>query len=447
MPAVPPGPRRYNALRPRLAFGFGVAALVLLLVTPIVTNRQLGRVRRNVLDPALAARIHVSDLLFAFVEELIFADAPASRQRIVERRAAAADAARSTDAALDSLVHTLGDQAVVRLGALRTALANWRAADTSGRAAEVVAEQRALVAAESLYAVVLSASNRGLRAERRLERIETSLSVAFAVVALVALLVVVALERKVRHYAREAEERADEVARSAALRATLVQGIVHDVKNPLNAAAGFAELLQEGVPGRLNEKQLDMVKRLKRLLGTATQTVTEFVELARVDIGEYRIEKSDVDLVPLVKQLVEDHQARALKSNIKVGVRTPERCVFSTSARHVRHVLENLLSNALKYTPAGGSIEVELRGDPSGVTISVSDTGPGIPSELRAKIFEPFFRVPATKHLPGTGVGLAISQRIAVLLGGELAVDAAAIGGSKFTLTLRAPEAERVAAA
>ena len=167
--------------------------------------------------------------------------------------------------------------------------------------------------------------------------------------------IVVALERKVRRFADEADDRARKLERSIELRATLINGVVHDVKNPLGAAAGYADLLEEGVAGPMNERQAEMVGRFKRLIATAQQTVAELVDLARVDAEEYTIKRRDTNLVATLRRIVDDHQAEAARKSMTLSFSPPADSLWlKTDANRLRHVVENLLSNALKYTPAGG---------------------------------------------------------------------------------------------
>ena len=311
----------------------------------------------------------------------------------------------------------------------------------AARDRRAVSGRQVIDAAERLHQDLVALSTVGRDEVRRLEQIDTLVSVGLASIALIAMAIVVALERKVRRFAAEADDRARKLERSIELRATLINGVVHDVKNPLGAAAGYADLLEEGIAGPLNERQAEMVGRFKRLIATAQQTVTELVDLARVDAGEYTIEHRDTNLVATLRRVVDDYQAEAAQKSIRLSFSPPADSLWlRTDANRLRHVVENLLSNALKYTPAGGRVDVALRVDDGAkprAHISVRDNGPGVPVELRERIFDPFYRIPSSEHrVHGSGLGLAISHRIAGLLGGDLIVTDAPGGGSDFVLTL-----------
>jgi signal transduction histidine kinase len=244
-------------------------------------------------------------------------------------------------------------------------------------------------------------------------------------------------------FARVAERERAQVVRAAEARSALIRGVTHDVKNPLGAAAGYAQLLEESIVGPLSEPQLGMVKRIHRLVRMSVQTVTDLLELARADGGDFPIEYADVDLASIVADVVEDHRGMAQEHGVSI-VTTADPTPLVSDPLRAQQVLANLLSNAIKYTPSGGRIGVRIvrgdvgRGVSDRVGVEVRDTGPGIPADLRARLFEEFFRVRASRSTAtGNGLGLAISRRIARLLGGEVTYADNDGGGSVFTLWLR----------
>ena len=279
---------------------------------------------------------------------------------------------------------------------------------------------------------------------RRLERVNVYSAVALAPIALIAVGIVFMLDRRMRSFAHEADDRAEKLERSVALRATLIRGVTHDIKNPLGAASGYAELLEDGVAGPMTTQQTEMVRRFKRLVATALETVAELVDLARADVGELSIDRRETDIVATVRGVVDDYQASAAQKGLTLILDAPsDAIVVTTDPTRVRHVLENLLSNAIKYTPGGGAISVAVAIARSAedaapvIRVGVRDNGPGIPIAFRERVFDEFFRVPSTEaNAPGGGLGLAISRRIARLLGGDLTLGDAPEHGSIFTLSL-----------
>ncbi len=241
----------------------------------------------------------------------------------------------------------------------------------------------------------------------------------------------------------------------------LVLGFSHDLKNPLGAASGYAELLENGILGPLSPKQQDGVQRIRRSIDTALDLLDDIVQLVRTEAGQVRIEPEQVDTRRLVHDMAEDHRARAEAKGLTLEIDLPDTLPWlSTDPDRVRQVIGNLLSNAVKYTPAGGHVTVrasECRGPipptkpdsqtgrvgegrVAGICIDVSDTGTGIPEEMREAIFEEFVRLhPGDES--GTGLGLAISRSLARLLGGDITLESEVGKGSTFTfwLPLTAP--------
>jgi len=171
------------------------------------------------------------------------------------------------------------------------------------------------------------------------------------------------------------------------------------------------------------------------------QTVTDLLELARADSGGLQVEFAESDLGALAREAVDDHRGSAREHGLSIDVAAATSPIVTDPLR-VRQILANLLSNAIKYTPSGGQVSVSLVpeaavGRSGRVGVEVRDTGPGIPSELQPHLFEEFFRVRAAgSAVRGNGLGLAISRRLARLIGGDLTFREGESHGAVFTLWL-----------
>jgi signal transduction histidine kinase len=439
-------------LAPRawLPLAFVVIALILLFATPLFVGHQVQNVRNNQYDVADQARVVVNDFEAAFATELIALRANRGKSVLADSTSLAAiRMERLQERALDSLAAKLGPDAVERVVVLRAAEQRWREANYGPNRAAAENETDGqngldvLASAESLDDYLLRVSDISRARVSRLERINVYSAAALAPIALIAVAVVFLLDRRMRVFAHEAEDRAKKLQHSVELRAALIRGVTHDIKNPLGAASGYADLLQEGIAGQMNGQQTEMIRRLKRLVGTAVQTVTELLELARVGADELLIESRDTEIVEMVRDVVNGYEAAATQKRIALTMHSSaDTLTLKTDAERVRHVIENLLSNAIKYTPAGGAVHVGISDDRDDggnhtARISVRDNGPGIAPDFRERIFEEFFRVPsADQSVAGSGLGLAISRRIARLLGGEITFSDAPEHGSIFTLVL-----------
>ena len=238
--------------------------------------------------------------------------------------------------------------------------------------------------------------------------------------------------------ARAAKEEAD--AANAA-KGRFLQIMSHELRTPLNAIGGYAEILELGVRGALTPDQATDIARIKRAAAYVTRLINDVLTLERVELDR------PFDLVPMnlaVALTAIDElcvmQARAAGVTLNVAISREDVRVF-TDPERLKQILLNLVTNAIKFTPSGGRVEVTSVASPSTVTVSVQDTGIGI-SEARADgIFEPFVQIdpqltPAGQR--GVGLGLAVSRQLARSMGGDLKLEKTDVSGSRFTLTLAA---------
>lgn len=246
--------------------------------------------------------------------------------------------------------------------------------------------------------------------------------------------------RKV-HILEESERRREELERVTESRARLIRGFSHDLKNPLGAADGFLQLIDEGLMDGISPRAKDGIVRSRRAIGSALALIDDLLDLAKAEAGQMELRQAPTDLREAAREIAEEYRAKAEAGEIELDVELPEDFPVTTSdAARIRQVLGNLISNAVKYTPRGGRVSVrpEVRdggpGDPGRrVAVTVSDTGPGIPHEQQQFLFQEFTRLESAGETPGAGIGLAISKRIANALDGDLLVDSEPGQGSRFT--------------
>ncbi len=249
--------------------------------------------------------------------------------------------------------------------------------------------------------------------------------------------------RKV-HLLEESEQRRAELEDVMESRARLIRGFSHDLKNPLGAADGYLQLLEEGIQGEMSPKQRDSVTRVRRALHAALALITDLVELARAEAGQLDVQMHAVDARDVAREMAGEYRAQAEAAGLGLEEEIPgEFPLFPSDDRRMRQVLGNLLANAVKYTPRGGRIGVRLQlREQAGairpdrwLAIDVWDTGPGVPSDRGESIFQEFTRLDPGRT-PGAGLGLAISRRVARAIGGDLTFRSEPGKGSTFTLWL-----------
>jgi phosphoserine phosphatase RsbU/P len=249
----------------------------------------------------------------------------------------------------------------------------------------------------------------------------------------------------------EMEERlrASEGATSAKDRALAT--LAHDIRTPLGAIDGYCELLQEEVHGPINDRQRETLGRVRMSGRHLLSLLDNVMEMARLNAGVLRVGAEPVDLTEVAREAVHLLIPTADAKLQTLQLRRPARLTVTADHARVRQVLVNLIGNAVKFTPEGGSITVRTArrthdGAPWG-EIRVTDTGPGIPEADRAAIFEPYYRSEGTAALPGVGLGLAISQALVRQMGGLLEVESEVGAGSSFIVRFPCPDGGGPAAA
>jgi len=432
-----------------IPLAFVVAALLALLGTPILVSRRVTALREEAFDIPDRATVVVNDLEAAIATQLLLRgrlNAPDGSTRDSAYAAARASAAED-ERELDSLTRRIGPEAVHRLAAFRAIERRWQWSDSAGggtSGARLDGAPELLAAAESLDTYLTTLTEQGRTRIRAVQQLNVNLALVLAPIALFAVLAVFWAGERVFVFGRELERERMALARSIETRTALLRGITHDVKNPLGAAAGFAELLQDGIAGPLTGEQMVMVQRMRRLVGASLDTVSDLVSIASADLSaDLRVVNTPADLMPIVANLVEDYRAVAIEKHLTLELASvPSPLLATTDAARVQQILGNLLSNAVKYTPPGGRITVRVSHDGrrdgarGRLKIDIADTGPGVPERLRERVFDEFFRATPDGAEPGHGLGLAISRRLARLLGGDITLADGPEGGSVFTLWL-----------
>ncbi|MFL5581276.1 MAG: PAS domain-containing sensor histidine kinase [Gemmatimonadaceae bacterium] len=246
---------------------------------------------------------------------------------------------------------------------------------------------------------------------------------------------------------KASEERALENARRLAAveaanraKSEFLAVMSHELRTPLNAIGGYAELLELAVAGPVSEQQRDYLRRIRVSQQHLLAIINDLLNYSRIEAGQVAYDMQPVPLHEIVERAMPMVAPQATRKQIAMhhGPCTPT-VVAEADGHKVEQIVLNLLSNAVKFTPSGGHVTASCGADAGGAVIRVSDTGPGIPDDQRAAIFEPFVQLGRSFTNPqeGTGLGLAISRDLARAMGGDLTVDPASGGGAEFTLWLK----------
>ena len=226
----------------------------------------------------------------------------------------------------------------------------------------------------------------------------------------------------------------DKLAEGEQLKRSFLMSVSHELRTPLTAIRGHVEALREGIvcePEQVRSS-LDVIAseadRLERLVG-------DVLDLAKLQAHRFTVRQEEVDLGRVLDRayhaFAEEARRREIDYRLE-GVLEPP-VIFSDGDR-VLQVISNLLSNAFRWTPDGGRIELELAADNGTVRVDVADSGPGITAGQRSRIFEPFI----SNDVNGTGLGLPIARELAIALGGRIELSSTPGSGSRFRLVLPA---------
>ena len=245
-----------------------------------------------------------------------------------------------------------------------------------------------------------------------------------------------------RHARREAEQaqqllayQNQQLLEIDRLKDEFVSSISHELRTPLTSIAGYVELLQEEEDDAQKLGHLAIVARnAERLLAL----VTDLLFAARLQYGRLELERSPVDLRSLVTQCVESARPRAIAASVALDLEADDVPETTGEPAKLAQLLDNLVSNAIKFTPRDGRVTVRLTSDADMICIEVSDTGIGIPDPERERLFDRFFRAQSAleRQIQGTGLGLYISKAIVDAHDGRIGVESMPGQGTTFVVEL-----------
>jgi PAS domain S-box-containing protein len=229
-----------------------------------------------------------------------------------------------------------------------------------------------------------------------------------------------------------------EVERATRLKSKFLASMSHELRTPLNAIVGFSDLLAEGAPGQLNEKQKRFVNHIKQGSAHLLQLINDILDLSKIEAGQLELRFEDFPLKDALPEVLSTIRPLAMAKNIQVQHKLETELPVHADRVRFKQVLYNLLSNAVKFTPKGGRIDIDCVQRGNEVCVSVTDTGIGIRAEDQGVVFEEFRQLEGNKDAAneGTGLGLAITKRLVEQQGGKISLESAPGQGSRFTFTL-----------
>jgi two-component system, OmpR family, sensor kinase len=236
---------------------------------------------------------------------------------------------------------------------------------------------------------------------------------------------------EIGHLAQRFREMAARLGEAEQQERNFLMTVSHELRTPLTAIRGHVEALREGLAEdpSVRAASLDMIAnetlRLERLVG-------DVLDLAKLEAHRFTLLSEEVDMERLCEQAYSAFGEEARRRGIAYEKRFDASPTIVTDGDRVLQIISNLLSNAFRWTPDGGRVELELAATNGRVSVAVDDNGPGVPPQERDRIFRPFW----SRDDSGTGLGLAIAHELAAALGGSIELDSEAGRGSRFELSL-----------
>ena len=227
----------------------------------------------------------------------------------------------------------------------------------------------------------------------------------------------------------------EQIEKTALIRQEFTANVSHELKTPLHAISGYAELLENGMVKEEDIKPF--AGRIRSESSRMTKLVEDIIELTKLDNGGAEMEWEDCNLLRIAENAVDSLDAAASALNISVsvdGTDAPIKGIPQT----LYSIVYNLCDNAIKYNHAGGSVSVEIRPQKNDTVLTVKDTGVGIPEECQDRVFERFYRVDRSHstEVGGTGHGLSIVKHAVMIHGGRIKINSEIGKGTEFVVTL-----------
>ncbi len=420
---------------------FMLVALVSIAVAAVavIAHVRLARAITSVAGSALAGAPADPWTALRLMGRELVAGRPAEGRALVETELRR----ELMEAALDPIISVDGSGRVVDFNRAAELAFGRPARDVAGRPVAMLLDPESLIAAQrqafSDFLATPQDSRRDHRVTavgRRTDGTTFPLDLSVTVLATERGPLFCASLRDVSDRLEAMQARRESVAKSQFLTA-----MSHELRTPLNSILGFAQLLASGDFGPLNSQQRRYVRNIEVSGNHLLSVINEVLDLAKVQSGRTTMEPAWVDMAAVVRGVAAEAAPLAAQKSLVFDVSAPGESPVYADPIRLRQVLTNLVSNAVKFTPAGGRVAVRCQEVESGekVRVDVQDTGPGIARADVGRIFEEFVQLDTGgDSASGTGLGLPISRRLMELMGGTLEVVSEPGEGSTFTMLVPA---------
>lgn len=214
--------------------------------------------------------------------------------------------------------------------------------------------------------------------------------------------------------------------------------VSHELKTPITPMKTYLDMLIDGDFGKLTSKQMNSSRMIKRNLNRLQMLIDDLLDITRLATGRIRLIYEEINIYKLINRIVNDKSRDPKAKKLKILVEKGNVPLVNTDSQRIEQVLSNLLDNAIKFTPAGGSIEISAKCKGKHIIVTVKDSGIGINKDNLQHVFEKFFQVDSglSRKYGGTGLGLAICEGIIKLLHGDINIDSESGKGTTVSFSL-----------
>jgi PAS domain S-box-containing protein len=446
---------RLRNLRPRLGYVDLLVLGLVIVASPalLVVERLTGREFQSL--PLIGLMTVVSLILFARVAAS-FRESARLRDEIGAQNERLAEAAAIVESTDDSITATSLDGTILSWNRASERLYGYTAEEMVGsRIHRIIEPERHAVVDETLAAIgrgvlVEPHEATGVRKDGTIMPVALTVSLVRGQDGVVRGISTIARDISDRRAAeaerddllRELAEQNDRLRELDGMKDDFVASVSHELRTPLTSIRGYLELVRED--GGLSPEQDRMLGIVDRNADRLLGLVTDLLFIAELDAGKLTMNATPVGLVAVAAESVEAAGPRAHAAEIELNLDADDQVVVPGDRTRLAQVFDNLISNAIKFTPPGGRVNVRVFRSDASAVVEVSDTGTGIPEDERLHLFERFFRTSGAIRaaVPGTGLGLAIVGAIAASHGGTVSVESSDGGGATFLVSLPLASAE-----
>ncbi|MEW6087855.1 MAG: ATP-binding protein [bacterium] len=255
------------------------------------------------------------------------------------------------------------------------------------------------------------------------------------------------IEREKNKLIAELQNINKELDRLNKIKTEFISVVSHELRTPLTAIKGYSELLKNNKYGKITNTQNKILSLVIKKSDQLNKLIVQLLDLSRIELGKFELKKEPVELDKVIENSLENFQSIIKEKQIKYKLNLLKEPVWVIGNNlRLIEVMDNLIGNAVKFTPSKGRITISFRKLQGNIEVSVQDTGQGIPKEEFNNIFESFYQIDSssTRKYAGTGLGLAIVKHIINRHNGKIWVENELNKGSKFIFTLPMAEKESI---